>query len=227
MRVVLVAASLVWGGGLVAADEPAAVFAAVCSGCHGLQGEGKVETSAPSIAGLPRWFGVIQLGKFRDGVRGTHHQDLPGAQMQAIAAALTPEFIPRMAAHLESMKPLPTQAPPDGNASRGGELFEEICAKCHRFNGQGEQAFRSAPLTTLSGYYIANSLRKFRDGVRGYHDGDEEGPKMREVAKLFGDQQIDDLVAYIAVLAEKYPPGASVRAERDRRITPTAVSPDR
>jgi cytochrome c553 len=200
--------------------EPPVLFAAVCAGCHGAKGEGKVETMAPSIAGLPRWFGEIQLTKFHEGMRGKHHQDLNGAQMQAIASALTPELVIKMAAHIESLKPFPTQAPPDADPVRGGQLFEDICAKCHRFNAQGEQVFRSAPLTTLSGWYIAASLKKFRDGVRGYHDGDAEGPKMREVAKMFGDKEINDLVGYIATLAERYPPGESVRAARDRNVTP-------
>jgi len=208
---------------LSANADPVVIFATVCAGCHGEHGEGKHETMAPSIAGLPRWFGTIQLGKFREGVRGKHHQDLTGTQMQAIAAALTPELAGKMAAHIEGMEPFPTQAPPDADAARGAVLFEEICAQCHRFNGQGEQAFRSAPLTTLSGWYIAESLRKFREGLRGYEHGDLEGPKMREIAGRLGDKEIQDLVGHIATLAERYPRGENVRAARDRRVTPTAV----
>ena len=207
----------------LAAQEPATIFATVCATCHGENADGKQETMAPALAGLPRWYGVIQLNKFREGLRGKHHADLTGAQMQAIAASLTSDLVTGLAAYLEGLKPVPIQAPQEANPVRGGELFEEICAKCHRFNGQGEQVFRSAPLTTLSSWYIAESLRKFREGVRGYHHGDLEGPKMQEVAKQFGDQEIRDLIGYIALLAERYPPGQSGRAARDRRVTPTSV----
>lgn len=197
--------------GPLAGQEPESVFTAVCAKCHGASAEGNAQIMAPSLAGLPHWYGSLQLNKFRDGVRGKHHADLTGAQMQAIAATLTPELVTAIASHLETLQPVPILTPPGADPRRGGELYDEICAKCHRFNGQGERAFRSAPLTTLSGWYLAASLRKFREGVRGSHGADLEGPKMREIAVRLGDREINDLVAYIALVAERYPPGESGR----------------
>jgi cytochrome c553 len=195
----------------LAGQEPGAVFVAVCAKCHGDRAEGNPQIMAPSLAGLPGWYGGLQLEKFRRGVRGKHHADLSGAQMQAIASSLTPELVPALAAYLADLKPVPPSAPSRADPVRGAGLYTEICARCHRFNGQGERAFHSAPLTVLSGWYLAGSLRKFREGVRGYHDGDPEGPKMREIANRLGDREIDDLVGYIAALAERYPPGEAGR----------------
>jgi cytochrome c553 len=171
---------------------------------------------------MPSWYTELQLRKFREGVRGKPHQDLPGQQMRAIAAALAPDLAAPMAAHIAALKPHPTR-PLDGaagNADRGGAMFQEVCAKCHRYNGQGEQVFRSAPLTTLPGWYLAESLRKFRAGLRGYEHGDLDGPKMQEIASILGDPEIRDLVAYVATLAERYPPGENPRAARERSVTP-------
>ncbi len=217
-------------GGILGAGEPVVpqpvtggatvVFQTVCAGCHGERGEGKRELLAPSIAGMPRWYTALQLEKFREGVRGKPHLDLGGTQMRAIALAVTPALVPDLAAHIEGLKPFPTEGPAGADAVRGGEMFNEICSKCHRYNGQGEIVFRSAPLTTLPGWYLVESLRKFRDGLRGYEHGDLDGPKMREIASILGDREIDDLVAYIATLSKRYPPGEPARAARERRISP-------
>jgi len=201
---------------------PGEIFAAVCAGCHGDRGQGKPEVLAPSIAGMPAWYTELQLRKFREGIRGKPHRDLSGQQMRAIAGALVPELAKPMAAHIAALPPIPTlplEGAP-GDAVRGGAMFQEVCAKCHRYNGQGEQVFRSAPLTSLPGWYLAESLRKFREGLRGYEHGDLDGPKMREIASLLGDAEIRDLVAHVATLAERYPPGQDVRAARERSVTP-------
>lgn len=192
-----------WGS-----EEAARMFETVCAVCHGPKGEGKQELLAPSIAGMPSWYSELQLHKFREGHRGKHHQDVSGAQMRAIALALTPELVPQVAEHIASLPPIPT-AKPEGKVdfARGEEIFSTVCAACHRFNGQGEKVFRSAQLTTLQPWYLRESLRKFREGIRGYQHGDLDGPKMRETAKFLGEGDVDHLIAYIAHLAEKYPPG--------------------
>ena len=49
-----------------------------CVSCHGENGEGTPVIGAPSIGGLPRWYIVTQLQKFRSGARGTHPSDVEG-----------------------------------------------------------------------------------------------------------------------------------------------------
>ena len=50
----------------------------LCSACHGPQGHGNRELMAPAIAGLPEWYVVNQLKKFRNGGRGAHPADISG-----------------------------------------------------------------------------------------------------------------------------------------------------
>ena len=62
-----------------------------CAGCHGDAAEGKPGLSAPALAGLDDWYQLEQLESFRTGKRGTHKDDLPGAQMRAAARVLPAE----------------------------------------------------------------------------------------------------------------------------------------
>ncbi len=181
------------------------VFETVCATCHGEKAEGKREVMAPSIAGLPAWYTRIQIGKFKAGIRG-HPEDPPGTAMRAVAASLEPEVVEAVTAYVATLPVHPTTADgeSDGSLSR---FFTERCAICHRYNGRGERVFSSAPLTTLSGWYLAESLRKFRDGTRGQTLKDEGGWKMRGVVKSLSDETIDELVRHVAALAERYPPG--------------------
>ncbi len=189
-----------------------ALFATICANCHGAAGEGKQDQMAPSIAGQPDWFIAFQLQKFRDGHRGAKEQTDPNAAlMRTVSLALTEETIPKIAAAVQAMKPVPTTVEVEGDGQRGETLFMNICAQCHRFNGQGEKAFHSAPLTALPEWYIRESLRKFRERKRGYSHGDMEGPKMQGIADLLGEEEISDLVTHIATLAERYPPGEERR----------------
>ncbi len=191
----------------------AAIFAAVCANCHGADGEGNREKMAPSIAGQPDWFVAHQLTKFQEGHRGAGElADPNGAMMRAIALAINEETIPTIAEAVQAMAAIPTTTTLQGDPEMGQEVFMSICAECHRFNGQGEKAFHSAPLTALPGWYIQESLRKFRTGERGYSHGDMEGPKMQRISSYLGEESIADIIAHIAVLAERYPPG-----ERRRR----------
>lgn len=205
------------------AEEIRVVFNNVCAACHGPHGEGRQEFKAPSIAGLPSWYVVIQLDKFRTGARGSHAADLEGFQMQAMAKILKPEWIEGMAKHIESLKAHVTVSTVGGNPEFGRVRYEQDCMPCHRYNGQGEKVFRSAPLTTLSDWYLAAALEKYRTGVRGEDIAiDPDAWKMHKQVEHMPQDSILDMAAYIAELAETYPPG--VRKGRVRRslILPAA-----
>lgn len=59
-----------------------------CAACHGADARGIQAMNAPSLKGMSDWYLVTQLKNFRDGVRGTHAQDMHGSQMALIAAML-------------------------------------------------------------------------------------------------------------------------------------------
>ena len=96
---------------------------ALCTQCHGETGDGNSEYLAPAIAGLPQWYGERQLGKFRDGVRGTHFDDIAGMRMRPMALSLrTDDDVKKVVVYLAS---LPAQHPaPElsgGDAVKGAQ----------------------------------------------------------------------------------------------------------
>jgi cytochrome c553 len=59
-----------------------------CGACHGGTAEGNPALKAPRLAGLDASYIQRQFANFRDGVRGTDSQDIPGRQMAMMAKTL-------------------------------------------------------------------------------------------------------------------------------------------
>jgi cytochrome c oxidase subunit 2 len=62
-----------------------------CGACHGGSAEGNPALKAPRLAGLDAAYIKRQFANFRDGVRGTDQQDVPGRQMAMMAKTLPTE----------------------------------------------------------------------------------------------------------------------------------------
>jgi cytochrome c553 len=196
--------------GLLCADEPPAttaqiVFQNLCAACHGAKGEGKAEVKAPSIASLPAWYVEQQLESFRSDRRGANPQDLEGQMMRAMAKALPGEQTAAVAEVVEKLprvKPTPTI---EAEIARGKEVYEDRCMECHRFNGEGELVFGAAPLVGLQDWYLAAQLRKFKAGVRGAAEGDENGQKMVHATRSFieDEEMVKSIVAWLMQLQRK------------------------
>src|SRR5258708_20105977 len=58
---------------------------AVCSACHGPQGEGNPQLNAPKLAGQASWYLTRQLQDFKLGIRGASDKDPYGKQMVPFA----------------------------------------------------------------------------------------------------------------------------------------------
>ncbi|HEU5135755.1 MAG TPA: c-type cytochrome [Steroidobacteraceae bacterium] len=59
-----------------------------CGACHGGMAEGNPALKSPRLAGLDAAYLKRQFAHFRDGVRGTDPQDVPGRQMALMAKTL-------------------------------------------------------------------------------------------------------------------------------------------
>jgi cytochrome c oxidase subunit 2 len=59
-----------------------------CGACHGSDGRGIQAMNAPGLKGMSDWYLVTQLKNFKEGIRGTHPQDMYGSQMALMAAIL-------------------------------------------------------------------------------------------------------------------------------------------
>lgn len=62
-----------------------------CGACHGNRAEGNPALKSPRLAGLDAAYIKRQFAHFRDEVRGTNPQDLPGRQMALMAKTLPSE----------------------------------------------------------------------------------------------------------------------------------------
>lgn len=77
---------------------------ATCVPCHGEFGEGAQSLDAPRLSNQHDWYLVRQLENFKAGVRGTHQNDIYGAQMRIMAQMLeTDEQVRAVAAYIATI----------------------------------------------------------------------------------------------------------------------------
>ena len=174
---------------------------AVCSACHGVQGEGNQAMNAPKLAGQDGWYLRRQLEYYKSGVRGTHPEDTFGRQMAPMAATLTDEQAVRdVIAYIETLPEQPVEATIAGDVDRGRSIYR-VCGTCHGWDGQGIQAVKAPRQAGLQDWYLARQLQNFKAGIRGAHPGDMYGHQMMQMADILLNQQaINDVVAYINTL---------------------------
>lgn len=175
---------------------------ALCTQCHGANGEGNSEFLAPAIAGLPLWYGERQLHKFRDGVRGAHFDDIAGMRMRPMSLSLrSDEDVTNVAAYLASLTPVHPEPELEGGDAEKGAQYFATCAACHGQDGKGMEALNAPPLVANSDWYLKTQILNFKAGVRGSDTRDATGMQMRPMSYTLPDEQaILDVLAYIQTL---------------------------
>jgi cytochrome c oxidase subunit 2 len=174
---------------------------AVCSACHGAQGEGNQQLNAPKLAGLDSWYIRRQLTAYQTQLRGTAMGDQFGPQMAPMSQLVTdPATRENVIAHIATLPSIPPATTVTGDAERGRAIFT-TCATCHGAAGQGRWTTNAPRLAGMSDWYLERQLQYFKDGVRGSHADDIYGDQMAMVAGvLVGENAIKDVVAYINTL---------------------------
>lgn len=188
-------------GPIVQRDGTADQVYQLCAQCHGQDLQGNPDIAAPAVAGLPEWYVTAQLKKFKEGVRGTHFDDIAGMRMRPMAMSLTEADIRVVAARVSAMAAhsLEPQVQ-DGDAGRGKTLYAP-CTACHGANGAGNQQLSAPPLTDAPDWYLLTQLKNFKHGVRGANPKDTTGAQMRPMAQGLADEQaMRDVIAYIGTL---------------------------
>jgi cytochrome c oxidase subunit 2 len=174
---------------------------AVCSACHGANGEGNEALNAPKIAGQEAWYLERQVNNFKHGRRGSDSNDIFGAQMAPMAAILADDAaVSNVVAYIASLPDSFATATISGDVARGEAIFD-TCKSCHGESGQGIWALNAPRLIGSSDWYMARQLDHFKRGIRGSHPQDLYGQQMTLMTiMLRDDQAINDVVAYIDTL---------------------------
>ncbi|MDZ7668189.1 MAG: c-type cytochrome [Gammaproteobacteria bacterium] len=176
---------------------------AVCSSCHGAQGQGNKNMNAPKLAGQEAWYMRRQLEYYRDGIRGAHEDDTYGQQMAAMVSTLQSDKAMRdVIAYIETFPDEPVASTISGNEQRGRQIYQ-VCGACHGWDGQGIQAVKAPRQAGMQDWYLVRQLENFKQGIRGSHPDDMYGHQMMQMASILSDEQaVKDVVAYINTLPQ-------------------------
>jgi cytochrome c oxidase subunit 2 len=174
---------------------------AVCSACHGAQGEGNEMLNAPKLAGQDDWYLTRQILNFKHGLRGTSADDTFGAQMAPMAATLMDQSaVDNVVAYISTLPDNNPSVTMSGDAERGEDIYI-TCKSCHGPAGEGIWAQNAPRLKGANDWYLARQLENYRSGLRGSHPDDLYGKQMNLISGVLrSEQDIHDVVAYINTL---------------------------
>ena len=173
-----------------------------CVNCHGEAGEGRKQILAPAIAGLPDWYVVEQLKKFKEGIRGSAFKDVAGHRMRPMGRMLkTEEDMKAVAVYVQGLKQADSPTSVDGDAYAGKAQYT-ACLACHGPEGKGNEQLGAPDIRYTGDWYLLEQLKKFKSGWRGADPRDVRGATMRPNAMAMNEQQMKDVVAYIMTLKQ-------------------------
>jgi len=197
---------------------------APCASCHGSEGEGNQKLGAPRLAGQHAWYLERQLRNWRDGIRGTHSEDLFGIQMRPMAMTLVNDSdLKKVVSFIGSLRGVPSKSTIQGSSDSGKTSYA-TCIACHGEQGEGNKALNSPKIAGLQDWYIARQIRSFKKGIRGSHEKDVYGMQMRPMAMtLADDESIKNVALYVSTFKEKAQPAITQTAETSK-VEPDSVS---
>jgi len=182
--------------------EAGAAKAAVCTACHGVNGN-SVVPEWPSLAGQSPRYIAEQLRLFRAGHRNN-------AVMYPLAMALTDEDIADLSAYFATLTPTGLEADPAtykaGEALyRGGDRARNIpsCTSCHGPVGLGNSGAGYPALRAQHSAYTLKQLadyasdQRYVDIATGTPTKSRNGHMMSTIAKRLSDDDKRALASYI------------------------------
>ena len=182
----LMVSFLLMNGATLAADEMPAK-AAMCLGCHGVNGNSSMP-GTPSLAAQNARYIYLQLRDFQEGRR-------ENPIMSPMTAGLTRPEMQELANYFSKQKLSSKgfKADPDKAALGKAKADETLCAMCHlgEFVGQNE-------IPKVAGHkfdYVVKTLKDFKAKNRTNDAGN-----MTSVASTLSEQDIENLGHYIAGL---------------------------
>ena len=170
---------------------------ATCLACHGKGFQGNQILNAPSLADLSELYLERQLENFKSGIRGSHPNDVFGKQMIMSTISLSNEDIKKVAKYIVKNSNSNLKKTVTGNIERG-EFVYQHCISCHGEFAEGDMDIGAPKLSGLNDWYLLNQLLNFKNEIRGGHTEDLFGRQMMETAKMFNEEILKDVVAYIS-----------------------------
>ena len=189
--------SMAWAGGDAAAGQ---AKAAVCGGCHGMDGNSAVP-NFPKLAGLGERYLLKQMKDIKAGDRKV-------PEMTGLLDALSEQDLADIAAYFNSQTRTEGVAPSKELAEKGRKIYLAgiksknipACMACHSPTGQGNDPAGFPALAGQHAAYIAKQLKDFRSGERA-NDGDTK--MMRTTAYNLHDSEIEAVSAFIQGLRKQ------------------------
>lgn len=179
----------------VGANADAAAKTAVCTACHGADGN-SMNPIWPNLAGQHAEYIVAQLQAFKSGARenasmapmATNLSDADMAEIGAYYAAQTAKIAPLGEHDVGTAERL----------YRGGDAERGIpaCMACHGPNGAGNAAAKYPALRGQHAEYTVLQLKAYRDGTRAT----DPQSMMRTIAARMTDADIEQLARYLSAL---------------------------
>ena len=195
-----IAAALLASGAAFAADpESGEALYATCVACHGSDAGGNPALNAPALAGqLPDYL-ERQIRHFQSGVRGADARDVPGRQMQGMAATLDgDDKIADVIAYIVSLPAAESGAAPAHDRRNGEVQYNASCGACHGAAAQGNSALNAPRLAGLDETYLRRQYQNFADGIRGSHPDDKYGRQMQMMSSMLAtEKDLDDVIGFI------------------------------
>jgi cytochrome c553 len=152
------AAAFLCLGAARANDMPLAERIALCGGCHGEDGNSRME-KIPSLAGQPAYFIMNQLFLMRETVRRID-------AMMPFVKDLKDDELTALAEHYSALPPKPSGEPIDSAfVERGAALVPpHRCASCHLPNLAGQEQVPRLAKQRVD--YMIEALKAYRDNTR-------------------------------------------------------------
>jgi mono/diheme cytochrome c family protein/rhodanese-related sulfurtransferase len=193
-------------------EQGAAVYARICSVCHGPGGEGYKADQAPALY-HPDFLASVSDAYLRDAIHNGRRGSTMSAWSMQRGGPLTDRDIDSLIALMRSWQKLPhatlDESPPHGNVGNGATTYARECARCHGENGVEGPNIRIGDTTLqagLSNGFLRYAISRGRDGT-----------PMPRFAVTLGDQGVEDVLAFLRTL-----PAINAKAAM---LAPPAVVP--
>jgi len=183
-RLALIIGALAISAPATATPPTAAMLSNACAACHGTLGA-SAGAALPTLAGQDKDVIVDSMREFKSGKR-------PSTIMGRLAKGYTDDDIVAMADFFSKQKPhRPDQTLDAAKVTRGKELHDKQCKRCHLENGkEGEDG--SAVLAGQWLQYLQIQVDDYLSGKRKMSD------KMAEKVKPLSKDDMDALAQFYA-----------------------------